>query len=83
MNSRLFWYLKYLYFFYLLFKQLSPGVYQYKFIVDGEWRFSPNDPTYIDPNENVNNVIDLMNYDVLFNKNYSELNTFSHNSSTY
>lgn len=62
-------------------KQLNPGVYQYKFIVDGEWRFSPNDPTYTDPNENINNVIDISNYDVLFNKNYSDLNTHSHDSS--
>lgn len=56
--------------------QLTPGIYQYKFVVDGEWKFSPDDQTYTEPNGTVNNMIDLTNYDIqLFNKIYSSNNT--------
>jgi len=27
---------------------LPKGIYHYKFIVDGDWRFSPDDPTTAD-----------------------------------
>lgn len=36
---------------------LAPGVYEYKFIVDGNWRYSPDQPTKRDMNGNINNVI--------------------------
>ncbi|EGR27824.1 hypothetical protein IMG5_188500 [Ichthyophthirius multifiliis] len=38
--------------------KLPPDVYQYKFIVDGEWRFSPDDNQSTDENGNINNIID-------------------------
>ncbi|KAM3128312.1 hypothetical protein pb186bvf_019609 [Paramecium bursaria] len=37
---------------------LEKGVHQYKFIVDGDWRFAPEDPTCTDEQGNINNVID-------------------------
>jgi 5'-AMP-activated protein kinase regulatory beta subunit len=40
-------------------KLLSPGVYQYKFIVDGEWRYDPGQPAMYDLNNNVNNVVEV------------------------
>ena len=33
-------------------------IYQYKFIVDGEWKFSKNFPTKDDGNGNINNILD-------------------------
>jgi 5'-AMP-activated protein kinase regulatory beta subunit len=37
-------------------------LHQYKFIVDGEWRFSPEDPSIPDANGNINNYIDTTNF---------------------
>ncbi|CAD8057293.1 unnamed protein product [Paramecium sonneborni] len=37
---------------------LPKGIHHYKFIVDGDWRFSPDDPTTADEHGNINNVID-------------------------
>ena len=36
-------------------------MYYYKFIVDGEWKFSPDDPTAPDEHGNINNIIDTTN----------------------
>lgn len=41
---------------------LPAGIHKYKFIVDGEWKFSLLDPTCLDENGNVNNIIDTTNY---------------------
>ena len=38
--------------------KLPKGIYYYKFIVDGEWKFSPDDPHTPDENGNINNYID-------------------------
>jgi len=38
--------------------RLPRGKYYYKFIVDGEWRFSPSDPTIRDELGNTNNIVD-------------------------
>jgi hypothetical protein len=38
---------------------LPRGKYIYKFLVDGEWRFSPDQPTLADAQGNVNNMLDL------------------------
>ena len=35
---------------------LPPGVYQYKFIVDGEWKYAPDQPAMYDEMGNVNNA---------------------------
>lgn len=43
-------------------KLLPPGVYQYKFIVDGEWKYDPNQPAMFDGMGNVNNVIEVHEY---------------------
>ncbi|GBF94195.1 hypothetical protein Rsub_06465 [Raphidocelis subcapitata] len=45
-----------------IIKLLPPGVYQYKFIVDGEWRHDPNQPAMYDEMANVNNVIEVQEY---------------------
>ena len=41
---------------------LPRGKYIYKFLVDGEWRFSPDQPTVADAKGNVNNMLDLTNF---------------------
>ena len=44
-----------------IFKCIIPlgnEIYQYKFIVDGEWKFSKKFPTKIDGNGNINNILD-------------------------
>mmetsp|Transcript_8523 Transcript_8523/g.14632 ORF Transcript_8523/g.14632 Transcript_8523/m.14632 type:complete len:261 (-) Transcript_8523:724-1506(-) len=43
-------------------KLMPPGVYQYKFIVDGEWKYDPNQPAMFDEMGNVNNVIEVHEY---------------------
>eukprot|EP00879_Flechtneria_rotunda_P003348 GHRR01003575.1.p1 GENE.GHRR01003575.1~~GHRR01003575.1.p1 ORF type:complete len:273 (+),score=72.07 GHRR01003575.1:199-1017(+) len=43
-------------------KLLPPGVYQYKFIVDGDWKYDPNQPAMYDEIGNVNNVIEVQEY---------------------
>ena len=45
-----------------LVKLLSPGVYQYKFIVDGQWRHDPNLPCIYDDQGNINNVMEVQEY---------------------
>lgn len=35
---------------------------QYKFIVDGEWKYDPNQPAMFDEMRNVNNVIEVHEY---------------------
>lgn len=42
-----------------LVKLLAPGVYQYKFIVDGEWRYAADQPAILDEMGNVNNVVEV------------------------
>ncbi|OUS44052.1 hypothetical protein BE221DRAFT_23258 [Ostreococcus tauri] len=41
---------------------LRPGVYQYKFIVDGQWKYAPDQPTMYDEMGNVNNVLEVQEY---------------------
>ena len=43
-------------------KLLLPGVYQYKFIVDGEWKYAPDQPAVYDNDGNVNNVLEVQEY---------------------
>ena len=40
----------------------APGVYQYKFIVDGEWKYAPDQPAMYDEMGNVNNVLEVQEY---------------------
>ena len=42
--------------------ELERGEHHYKFIVDGDWRLSPEDPTKPDAQGNINNYIDTSNY---------------------
>lgn len=42
---------------------------RYKFIVDGEWRFSPEDSTMSDDNGYINNYIDTTNFKPLIQEN--------------
>ena len=41
---------------------LKNEIYQFKFIVDGQWEYSSNYPTQKDNLGNINNVIDLTDY---------------------
>ena len=43
-------------------KMLPPGVYQYKFIVDGTWRYAPDLPAAYDEMGNVNNVAEVQEF---------------------
>lgn len=43
-------------------KSFPPGVYQYKFIVDGEWMYAPDQPAMYDEMGNVNNVLEVQEY---------------------
>lgn len=43
-------------------KSFPPGVYQYKFIVDGEWKYAPDQPAMYDELGNVNNVLEVQEY---------------------
>lgn len=45
-----------------LVKLLPPGVYQYKFIVDGQWRHDPNSTCMYDDQGNINNVLEVQEY---------------------
>uniref|UniRef100_A0A061SAM4 5'-AMP-activated protein kinase, regulatory beta subunit n=1 Tax=Tetraselmis sp. GSL018 TaxID=582737 RepID=A0A061SAM4_9CHLO len=46
-----------------LVKFLSPGVYQYKFIVDGEWRHAADQPAIHDELGNINNVLEVHQFE--------------------
>ena len=39
-------------------KLLPPGVYQYKFIVDGQWKYAPDQKADYDEMGNVNNTLE-------------------------
>ena len=41
---------------------LNNGIYIYKFIVDGEWKYSNNQPIKKDNDGNINNFLDLTNF---------------------
>ena len=41
---------------------LQKAIHRYKFIVDDEWRFSPDDNNSPDENGNINNIIDTTDY---------------------
>lgn len=43
-------------------QELPRGVHQYKFIVDDQWRFSPDQPRMQDSQGNLNNVLDISTY---------------------
>jgi len=38
---------------------LPSGVYQYKFIVDGEWRYIPDLPFIADESGHISNILDV------------------------
>lgn len=44
--------------FIFLFQSLSPGIYEYKYIVDGVWKCSNHEQTTSDGHGNVNNIVD-------------------------
>ncbi|KAL2473518.1 5'-AMP-activated protein kinase beta-2 subunit protein [Forsythia ovata] len=45
-----------------IMKVLPSGVYQYRFIVDGQWRYSPDLPWAQDESGNAYNILDLQDY---------------------
>ena len=44
---------------FLYIQSLGAGRHHFKFIVDDEWRFAPDQPTVTDQTGNVNNIMDL------------------------
>lgn len=38
------------------------GILQYKFIVDGKWRYATDQPAMYDDQNNVNNVLEVQEY---------------------
>ncbi|CAK9156807.1 unnamed protein product [Ilex paraguariensis] len=45
-----------------IMKVLPSGVYQYRFVVDGQWRYSPDMPWAQDEAGNAYNILDLQDY---------------------
>jgi hypothetical protein len=43
--------------------EISKGVHEYKFLVDGDWKFSHEQPVLQDTGGNVNNVVDIQYYE--------------------
>lgn len=43
-------------------KLLMPGVYQFKFIVDGTWKYAPDQTAIFDEMGNVNNIVEVQEY---------------------
>ena len=59
------------------------GEYYYKFIVDGEWKFSPSDQTIRDEVGNTNNYIDTRNIEFMnkMMESNSQVRTTAHGDS--
>ncbi|XP_076882343.1 SNF1-related protein kinase regulatory subunit beta-2-like [Bidens hawaiensis] len=47
---------------FIILKVLPSGVYQYRFVVDGQWRYSPDVPCTKDEAGNTYNILDLQEY---------------------
>lgn len=47
---------------FIILKVLPSGVYQYRFVVDGQWRYSPDVPWTQDEAGNTYNILDLQEY---------------------
>ncbi|XP_041025851.1 SNF1-related protein kinase regulatory subunit beta-2-like isoform X1 [Juglans microcarpa x Juglans regia] len=47
---------------FIIMKVLPSGVYQYRFVVDGQWRYAPDLPWAQDEAGNAYNVLDLQEY---------------------
>lgn len=43
--------------------QVPKGVHEYKFMVDGEWKYSSEQPVLQDVSGNVNNIVDIQYYE--------------------
>ena len=50
---------------------LNNELYYYKFIVDGEWKYSKKQPTKNDDQGNINNIIDLTNFFLNLGSNHN------------
>ena len=60
---------------------LKQGKHAYKFIVDDEWRFAPDQPTIADQHGNINNYIDLTQFEKKFTVDHSnKLEFLAHKS---
>ncbi|XP_022868306.1 SNF1-related protein kinase regulatory subunit beta-2-like [Olea europaea var. sylvestris] len=47
---------------FVVMRKIPSGVYQYRFIVDGQWRYAPDIPWELDRAGNVCNILDLKDY---------------------
>ncbi len=63
---------------FLYIRELKKGRHAYKFIVDDEWRFAPDQPTVADPHGYINNFVDLTNFEGNFGVSMKPLNNQDH-----
>lgn len=57
---------------FIIMKVLPPGVYQFRFIVDGEWRYAPDTQWVSDDLGNAYNILDVqVNILLLFFSHYA------------
>lgn len=59
-------------------QSLTAGRHAYKFVVDDEWRFAPDQPTVADPHGYINNFVDLTNFEGNFGVGMKPLNNQDH-----
>lgn len=62
---------------------LPPGIYHYRFVVDGKWQTDPNQPTFTDSNGEISNVIEVKEQkkeDTIFHKKCKNFVSFRENS---
>lgn len=57
-------------------KVLPSGVYQYRFLVDGQRRYSPDQPWEQDDSGNAYNILDLQ-VDLFIHSNFAMIVSFS------
>eukprot|EP00029_Vermamoeba_vermiformis_P009297 TRINITY_DN4593_c0_g1_i1.p1 TRINITY_DN4593_c0_g1~~TRINITY_DN4593_c0_g1_i1.p1 ORF type:complete len:264 (+),score=47.78 TRINITY_DN4593_c0_g1_i1:84-875(+) len=61
---------------------LGPGTYQYKFIVDGAWVYDNSKPVQKDLQGNINNVIELVEFETEIKRKISDVYETFYRSST-
>ncbi|GBG26623.1 5'-AMP-activated protein kinase subunit beta-1 [Hondaea fermentalgiana] len=63
---------------FLYIRELKRGKHAYKFIVDDEWRFAPEQPTVADPYGNINNFVDLSDFKETYGADMKSLHNKDH-----
>mmetsp|Transcript_2115 Transcript_2115/g.4861 ORF Transcript_2115/g.4861 Transcript_2115/m.4861 type:complete len:404 (-) Transcript_2115:751-1962(-) len=63
---------------FLYIRELKRGKHAYKFIVDDEWRFAPDQPTVADPHGYINNFVDLTDFKETYGADMKSLQNKDH-----